>query len=159
MSFNISQIVNTKTQPIPVSGLGSGQIVKSSGEVVSLEEDMLVLDTTKSISLDHLVWSTNRKNGVRLRVMAYSGGSIITVADVMNDGYGIAGFQPFSIVESGSSFFNVIEYDEVNNKFKFSLKQRLDFSEGLRVLVDVISDDGNEEPMQAAVSLLGREYA
>lgn len=155
MGFNISQIANSKEQAVPVKGLGLKQRVNTRTVVVPTSGEEIILTTTKAFVLDELIFSTNRSTGLQVRVFAIVNGTETPVSDVSYDGTGGQGFFAEQMVTHGSAFFDVIQYDSMNNRYKFALKKSLTFAEGAKITVRNTSPT---EDARASVSVMGREY-
>lgn len=155
MGFSISQITNTKKQAVPVKNLGLKQIMQSNKGTLAISSEIVVLDTTKGITIDKIIWSVNKERLVRIRLMPYIDGVATVLSDVKYDGSGVQGLYPDSMMLHGSAFFDFLEYDTTNNRYKFKLKQPLVFSEGVKI---TMSNTSTIDEANYAVVVLGREY-
>lgn len=155
MGFSINQIINTKKQAIPVKNLGVKQVLKSNNATLAALGETVVYDTTSGVTIDEFAWSTDNSTNFRIRIIAYISGVETVLTDVKYDGSGAIGFYPGQLLTNGSSFFDVIEYDTVNLRFKFRLKKAISFAEGVKISV---SNTSSANPANYAIALVGREY-
>jgi len=134
---------------------GVNQLMISNTGTIPASTDITVLDTTKPVDIDVIVWSTNINSTSRLRIMPYIDGVATSMADVKYDGSGVAGFYPAQMMLYSSSFFDFLEYDTVNNYYKFKLSKNLTFAEGVKIMVGNTSTGSTPA---YSILILGREY-
>lgn len=154
MGFELSQIVNTKSQPVPVSTLGNkNNIVVGASNVAPLAE-VIHFQTTKPFIVDSLSWSTNIRNKVKLSINVIVNGEEVILADITSNGGGTIGLYPQSLIDHGATLFNTLAYDTVNNNYKFTLKNSLYCPEGVKIKSISIE---TVETYKSAIVVIGRE--
>lgn len=155
MSFNISQIVNGASQPIPVKGLGYSQVLETFSGGIGSSVESTIIDTKSPIVIDSLVFSANNDQYIQVRIIGYVGASLKPLSDTSANGSGLLGFFPKNIVEQGSAFFDVLAYDNVNQRYKIKLKQPLTFAEGAKITIRNIASG---TAFNGNVVVMGRAY-
>ncbi|MEM5567680.1 hypothetical protein AAF695_02780 [Aerococcus viridans] len=155
MSFNVSQVVNGASQPIPVKGLGYSQVIETFSGAIDRGVESTIVDIKSPIVIDSLVFSANTDQYIQVRISGYAGTALKALSDTSANGSGLLGFFPKNIVEQGSAFFDVLAYDNVNQRYKIKLKQPLTFAEGAKITIRNIASG---TAFNGNVVVMGRAY-
>ena len=145
--------------PVEIAGsiLGKTQVFTHVDGSVAFGVETTVIDTTDPIVIDYLVFASNGNINSRLRIQPYIGGVATSIGDIIYDGSSEYGFYPEQMVSYSNGLFNMLEYDLVNNRYKFGLKPSapMSFAEGVKITVKNISAD---TAYNIACMLWGRKY-
>lgn len=108
-----------------------------TGSIAASDEEVCV-DTAIFSQISMLQWSCADLEDVQLWIYYYdSGGSAVPIAEVKYDGSGITGWTPQNIAIHGSAWWDILEYDTVNSRYKFGLRNlpNLLFPKGFKIKV------------------------
>lgn len=155
--MEITYNVNPEKSPIPTKQMNG---VYNESFYVSRLGDLLptvketVLETTKPTVIDLLDFANNSNtNSVQLYIQYYTGSEYVDIGFLNADGSASTQMTTRNIVDNGVEIFNVKVFDTTNNKFKFSLNQKLYFPKGVKIQVH---NKLTETTVKAGLRIYGR---
>lgn len=111
-----------------------------------------ILESSSPVTIEYLEWATNSTSAQILIQHRKIDGDYESIGILQNDGSNTIGTTPKNIVDHDSSFFIVNSYSE--GKYKFTLRNKLHFPNGVRV--SVVNNSSSE--INNAVRLFGVKY-
>ena len=157
--MEITYNVNPETSPVPTKQLNgidreSFFVSRIGGLAISTRET--VLETIQPTVIDLMDFANNSSsNNIQLYIQHFTGSTYVDIGFVNADGSGNAPMTTRNIVDHGIEIFNIKVFDTTNNKFKFSLNQKLYFPKGVRIQVE---NKSSATVLTAGLRIYGRYY-
>lgn len=145
-STGFSEPINKKIKTLGTKAFE----IDRSGEL-DANESLTVFQTEKPTSLDYLEFATDSSSG-QILIRTLLNGEWKSIGSINNKGSGRSVFTPQNILDNNSSLWSINHYDD---SFKFSLRRKLDFPEGLQV---VLRNRSSEEVINIGCVGYGREF-
>lgn len=157
--MEITYNVNPETSPIPtkqLNGIDKESFFVSRVGDLAISTRETVLETIRPTVIDLMDFANNSSsNNIQLYIQHFTGSSYVDIGFVNANGSGNAPMTTRNIVDHGIEIFNIKVFDTTNNKFKFSLNQKLYFPKGVRIQVE------NKSPatvLTTGLRIYGRYY-
>lgn len=116
-----------------------------------------ILDTDFPFIIDYLEWSCNNPTDIRVEILAKTDtnpGGIAITRTTDKRGTSLKTYLTAeAILEHRAGMWDILDYDENANAFKFRLNKELEFAKGLSISIYNIG----EESKNAAIMMYGRE--
>lgn len=157
--MEITYNVNPETSPIPtkqMNGIDKESFFVSRVGDLAISTRETVLETIQPTVIDLMDFANNSSsNNIQLYIQYFTGTTYVDIGFVNADGSGNAPMTTRNIVDHGIEIFNIKVFDTTNNKFKFSLNQKLYFPKGVRIQVE---NKSTATVLKTGLRIYGRYY-
>lgn len=135
--------------------MGSEPYVKQKiNAEVTKEAPVTLISEDSAIYIEHLVFVTNSRDLSLFIYKKDSSGNVTTIGDLYAVNGDTMPLKPVTLVSQNSSLFEVNQYDESKNIFKFTLRKPISFPQGFLI----ISNSSDTEPTLISVRVHGVKY-
>lgn len=155
MAFNISYIAN-KALPIRNVGANTFEFVPKINNNLGPGEKLEIINTDTLFVLDYLEWSCNHDNDIRIQIEVNTSKGVQHIGTIPSVDGGVMNVsaRPNNILNHRSGIWDILEYHEGNNQYKFRLNLRgLEFPKGCNIYIENTGDVSRK----AAAIYYGRE--
>jgi len=127
-----SIVVEAQNNPdTPTTPEKTKENIHESFSTTSLNGTVTIFENSNETRLDYLEFSTNNINAQFFIEFRKEDGTYQPIGQIMADGSNVSGYNPRLIIEQGASIWSIMAFED--GKYKFSLKNELNFARGLRV--------------------------